>query len=93
MEQNELVLIFKAFYNGIKEYGVEKAVSMLNENIDKDDPDCLKIYVTALHGLFALFSPEIIENEKFVEVLDSAVKKVSKEEVEERINIALEQLS
>lgn len=92
MTNEEIRIAAKAFFMGVKEFGVEEAVARIAENIKGDDDESAQIFVMAFASIFTLFMPEIVNNEDFIKAVDSVVSSMPKEEVDHRIDMILEQM-
>ena len=91
MEPDKTVKFSMAFFKGVKEFGLEEAMNRISKltegDFDKTDIEMLSV---ALISLVVIYTPELIENDDFIDILSKTIEETPKSELDQRINMALE---
>ena len=91
MDSNYAKQMVKAFYEGVKEFGVEDAVVKINKNSSALDPaEASQIASVAIISLVTMIFPELMGNDNFLNSIVETIEKMPKEEINERVNLLIQ---
>ena len=91
MDSNQAKQMIKAFYEGVKEFGVEDAVVKINKNSSALDPaEASQIASVAIVSLITMIFPELMGNDNFLNSIVETIEKMPKEEIDERVNLLIQ---
>jgi len=91
MDSNQAKQMIKAFYEGVKEFGVEDALVKINKNSSALDPaEASQIASVAIVSLITMIFPELMGNDNFLNSIVETIEKMPKEEIEERVNLLIQ---
>ena len=91
MDSNQAKQMIKAFYEGVKEFGVEDAVVKINKNSSALDPaEASQIASVAIVSLITMVFPELMGNDNFLNSIVETIEKMPKEEIDERVNLLIQ---
>ena len=91
MDSNQAKQMIKAFYEGVREFGVEDAVVKINENSSALDPaEASQIASVAIVSLITMIFPELMGNDNFLNSIVETIEKMPKEEINERVNLLIQ---
>lgn len=91
MDSNYAKQMIKAFYEGVREFGVEDAVVKINKNSSALDPtEASQIASVAIVSLITMIFPELMGNDNFLNSIVETIEKMPKEEINERVNLLIQ---
>lgn len=91
MDSNYAKQMIKAFYEGVREFGVEDAVVKINKNSSALDPtEASQISSVAIVSLITMIFPELMGNDNFLNSIVETIEKMPKEEINERVNLLIQ---
>lgn len=91
MDSNQAKQMIKAFYEGVREFGVEDAVVKINKNSSALDPaEASQIASVAIVSLITMIFPELMGNDNFLNSIVETIEKMPKEEIDERVNLLIQ---
>lgn len=91
MDSNYAKQMIKAFYEGVREFGVEDAVVKINKNSSALDPtEASQIASVAIISLITMIFPELMGNDNFLNSIAETIEKMPKEEINERVNLLIQ---
>lgn len=91
MDSNYAKQMIKAFYEGVREFGVEDAVVKINKNSSALDPtEASQIASVAIVSLITMIFPELMGNDNFLNSIVETIEKMPKEEIDERVNLLIQ---
>lgn len=91
MDSNYAKQMIKAFYEGVREFGVEDALVKVKESSSTlDSAEASQIASVAIVSLITMIFPELVANEEFLKSIAETIEKMPKEEIDERVNLLIQ---